>query len=424
MLRAILIAFLSLSSCPWLLAEDGASPSAATATPETNATNPAESTSAAAPSDPIRVLTRRGEIIVGALELTEVTIRTSYGVLRVPLEDVLVVDLALSGDGEGEDRVRDTVARYLSVPEGDLRATLRSELIEIVSALPDAASAVRDAAEGEPRKALDDVLQSIGEGAGRRIPKKDVVATRRFTIQGEVDLSSLAIRSPYGELLLPRSDIARVVLRDGALNALSDKVLIIKTWGDPNGEYLNTLNIIKERAKVRPIEFTGTTAADLTKALRKVGVVVIPELEQGGNCAEVAQQASAAIKRFVRDGGVIVSCGGYNNISFLGATGLFQCSRANGSAGSVVKKHPIVKGVSGTIPNANATIPINVHGGKMKTLAGQDGAILVGVATIGSGAVVYCGWDYYVSEEAHQRVLGNAVDWARSRQTGGLFATP
>src|SRR5690606_23391825 len=92
--------------------------------------------------------------------------------------------------------------------------------------------------------------------------------------------------------------------------------------------------------------------------------------------------------------------------------------------GSVVKKHPIVKGVSGTIPNANATIPINVHGGKMKTLAGQDGAILVGVATIGSGVVVYCGWDYYVSEEAHQRVLGNAVDWARARQTGGLFATP
>ena len=79
-----------------------------------------------------------------------------------------------------------------------------------------------------------------------------------------------------------------------------------------------------------------------------------------------------------------------------------------------------MRGVSGSIPYANATYPIHPQGRpKVQPLAvTAEGGVVVGIARIGKGAVIYCGWDFYNSTETHQRVLSNAVLRAAGRLGG------
>lgn len=372
----------------------------------------------------VRVLTRRGELIAGSLDVDAITVRTRYGVLRIPLGDVRAIDLALTPPKHPEERIRELVGRYKTSFDSTVRMHLLDEIVEIATQARGVAEELQSAAKGAERAILDSVVEACQDRSALDHPRRDVVVTTRFTVQGDVDLGRLELASDYGTLELARGDVGRLVVGDGPLALRSDKVLIIKTWGDPTREYANALRVVTSRARVRPKEFTGSTAAALRKALRNVGVVVIPELEKGGSTAsQVAAEAAKDLQRFCREGGVVISLGGSVNVNFLKASGILSCSRASGTAEApVVRRHPIVEGVSGTIPRVSATVPLRVDSGKMKVLAGSETAIIVGVAKLGHGAVVYCGWDFFTVHEPHERVLANAVRWARKRQTSELLA--
>ncbi|MBN1420754.1 MAG: hypothetical protein JXP34_18430 [Planctomycetes bacterium] len=315
---------------------------------------------AAEPADPpapdeARILTHDGEVIIGRLALEEIPVRTEYGTLAIPIDEVGRIDVVPGAAGDA--------------------------------------------------------------GAGLA---EDTVSAKRFTIRGRVLVDTFEIAGAYGVLRVERADIDRIYPRGGTYRPVWDKVLIVKSWTDVAGEFQNVLGILKKRTRLRFVEFSGASASDLRKALRGHGVLLVPELEQGGSAAtQVAREAAPAIQRFVRDGGVIVCCGGNENARFLCEGGVLPCS--GGETGGTAEprgRHSILRGVKGTIPQADATFPISVESRRMKTLAAAPGGkIIVGVAGLGQGAVVYCGWDFYASEEVHQKILENAVRWAAG-QTG------
>lgn len=307
---------------------------------------------ASAPSR-ARVLLRQGDVLEGEVPLGALRVLTAYGTLTVPPDEVLRIEFAAD-------------------PSGRPGAVERAE---------------------------------------------DTVVAKKFSIVGRAEIETLDVTLPQGRLRVPRADVARLVVGGGRTREPVDRILMVKTWSDPNEEFARTRDIIARRTKLRIAEFTGTGASELKRALSKHRVLVLPELERDSeDLAQVASQVSSSLREFVRSGGVVISCGGSGNVRFLAASGILACQGGSSDdrAGTVQKKHTIVRGVSGAVPSANATFPIQVSGrGRMQSLvAGPSGGIIVGIAAVGEGAVIYCGWDYFQSAEPHQRILANAVEWA------------
>lgn len=379
------------------------------------------------PADPeakakrVHVLTREGDVLLGSVDLESVTIDTRYGALTVPVADLRRVDFSWQASAEEAAKVQEYL-QELEDPAG--RKTARSGILEVGPvALP------RLYAPGlEADKEVTDVLEEIrGEleaRKGRRSLEEDVILMKPFNVVGRVRLDALEIETTYGPLRIARHDLDRLLFGGSGAFRDVDKVLIVRTWTDVDEEYAHTRSAIARFSKLKLVEFTGSSAGALKKALVKHSVLVLPEFESGGSAAQAAaREAGTALKKFVREGGVVISCGGTNNANFLTASGLLTCrANSNDSTGTIRKRHPIVKGVKGGVPSINATIPLTqVQGRKMKSIVtSPSGATIVGIATYGSGAIVYCGWDFYRSGDAHQRILANCVEWAATRQFSGL----
>jgi hypothetical protein len=364
----------------------------------------------------VKLQTRHGELLVGSISLKSITVATSYGALEVPIQDVSRVDFARTVSAKDEEEYRQVLEGLRTAQDDESRTLAHERLVRESDVFGDLLRAAQAAAEGDYRQRLDAVCQDAAELPARAERRKDTVVARRFSIVGQVELAQLEVHGSFGSVVVERADIARLAFGDGFVNEVSDRVLIFKTWTDPDQEYKNVRDSVSSRTRCRLVEFTGSSAQDLKRALRQHRVLLLPELEQGGSAAgQVAKEAAKAIREFVRSGGIIISCGGTANVQFLTSSGLLTCTGGSGNTEAEVKsRHAITRGISGSIPAANATFPITVQGKPgMKTLAqGTSGGTIVGLAQVGDGAVVYCGWDYYESQEVHHKILANAVRWA------------
>ncbi len=378
---------------------------------------------AAKEPEPVRVLTWHGDVIVGFIDVDAVRVATKYGVLTVPIAEVRSIELAARLSEEERAAIEDEIEALRNAEEPEARQRCRQAIVDAGSLALDvlreaAANAIDGKDADELRQALGDLIETIIELEPEARTTHDTVVARRFTITGEVELDSVGMRSSYGALRLARRDVERITIGTGPGRGGSDRLLVIKTWTDVSGEYANVSEILRG-TRARLDEFESTSAPDFRRRLKRCGAVLLPEFESSNEQLSVlATECSRDLVRFVREGGVVISCGGTANLQFLSASRLLSCSgSSNSSTATVVKKHAIVRGVPSTIPYANATFPIRVQSAaRMTALAtAQDGGIVVGLSRLGEGAVVYCGWDYYASEEPHRRVLANAVRWATRR---------
>ena len=357
--------------------------------------------------------TRSGDVVRGEPKLKELRVQTKYGVLEVPVSDVRLVDFGYRDDADTRQRLGQLVDRFGSGElDEETQEELRGQLIRGGRLSLKVLRKKIEEASNNRLETLEDEFEEIFESEDA-IPDRrfDTVVAKKFTIRGTILLDRVSVQSNYGELDFSRAEIERIAFSGGGGLAATRRALIVKTWTDPNGEYKTVHAFVKQKSKLRLIEFSGNTAGQLKKALRGHRVLLIPELENAGNSSTVAAESAKFLKRFVRGGGCVVSCGGDGNIKFLKASGLLDCSGRNqDSAVSIKKRHPIVKGVGSNIASANATFPIQAS--KMKALGTAPGGTVIGYRRLGAGVVVYCGWDYYQSQEAHQRVLVNAMKWA------------
>jgi hypothetical protein len=376
---------------------------------------PAEAKGVLTAERPAQIVTRRGDVLLGKPSLHHVTVRTTYGDLEIPLSEITRIEFSPTLPA-AERRV---LQRLLEQTQGgsdphSLEA-IRSESLRI--GLPALAFFRTNATSPDEgvRGVIERVRQEIQDGSGQRLLEEDRITTKKFTVTGSVDVDAIDLLGAYGSLRLERADLDRLILGAGGTAACSgprahDQVLDGPQRGVSADARLHRIPHAAENLRVQ-----RTSAGELRKALEKHRVLVIPELErEPGLAAQVAAEAAGALRKFVTEGGVVVSLGGGGNAQFLSRSGLLACSSPGGGGeGSVVRRHPIVQGVTGSIPSANATIPIQVTAGKRVTVLVSSGSgALVVLARVGEGAVVYCGWDFFESAESHQKIVANAVKWA------------
>jgi hypothetical protein len=381
---------------------------------------------AAEPADaatPARVFTRSGEVVLGVPEVKEIEIETKYGLLKVPIADVLRLEIAQKLDPGARGRIDGHIDRLRRAEDDDQREAARDALIQAGPLAIEVLQAAKSNSESDAaiNEALTDVIESILEEAGPPGPPADTLVTRRFTAAGEIRLGRLALHCAFGNLAFAKEDIIRVVTDASGQKEISDAILVVKTWTDPEQEFRNVRECLSRLTRMKIIEVECDSAAALKRALSRSRVLVLPEFENGSDAIDgIAGQSAALLRRFVQEGGVVICCGGDWNYRFLNASKLLSVSGTSSNVQAQIQgRHPILRGVSGAIPYANATFPIQVNGSKMKTLAGvPGGGIVVGVAAIGEGAVVYCGWDFYESQDSHQRVIANAALWGAGRLDG------
>lgn len=367
----------------------------------------------------VRLSTRDGDLVIGTLTLTEIPVQTEYGLLRVPTEDVAVVEFARRLTDDDIAEIRATVETLRTSEEGEERDAARESLIQRGSLALDLLRSALNPEHEDLNKSLNKIIEAIIEREPEDFPTTDRIVARRFTISGHVQIDKIGLRCSYGDLELSRNDVARIVIGTGSWRNPSSKVLIFKSWTDTSGEYQNVMNFLPRQTKLQFKEFESRDPSLLRKALRKFSVIVVPELEQSDEGLKKFSSATAkALRKFVRNGGHLVSCGGNGNNALLNRSGLLKFrAESNSSPVRVLGKHSLMRGVSGSIPHTNATYQIHPQGGpRVQPLATTvAGGIVVGVAKIGQGAVVYCGWDFHNSTQDHKRILANAVLWAAGR---------
>ncbi len=146
-------------------------------------------------------------------------------------------------------------------------------------------------------------------------------------------------------------------------------------------------------------DFTGITAADFTAAFAS-GEVVIPELEVRDLTLDLTATARSAIANAVNAGGGLISSDGANT-NFLNSTFGFSLSGAVGAGvtnlNTVAAAGTAFAGGPATLPSSNAVNAVSsasLPGGALN-LYSASGRTSVFAASVGSGDVVWFGFDWY-----------------------------
>ncbi len=199
--------------------------------------------------DPPMFRMRDGTRIAGRVELSELTVTTVYGVLAIPVEELVRVRFSERPDPEREERIRELVDQ-LGSDEYDLREEASEELARV--GLP-ALELLREAAKSEDQevktraeKLVGDLEEELEEQEDDErtflVPlrgNEDEIMTLRFTVLGRVDRREFGIKTSYGELKLSRDDIMSIVFREPPYLRKSFKIGGSKAFA-ANGKWIDT----------------------------------------------------------------------------------------------------------------------------------------------------------------------------------------
>ncbi len=217
------------------------------------------------------------------------------------------------------------------------------------------------------------------------------------------------------------------------------EILAWVTYTDMDEEYVNTLNAISQYFTDYNITTsTETDVAELAVELAGKDVFLIPEQEGGSTdyFVTLGLNWSSFLDIFVQAGGKIIVCGsepGYNAYEIINSAGLFDMSYYlfdEGQTMSVIEpSHFIMQGVPSTITAMNATVFMDITDSQSVNLVEWDGHQSVAAKNIGTGAIVYIGYDYYDYDDNAALIIANAIQyqgtsgWLNFNQTSGNISS-
>jgi len=166
----------------------------------------------------------------------------------------------------------------------------------------------------------------------------------------------------------------------------------------------------------------ATDVAELEAALRKAGVLVVPELEGfDADSLPPAADLGRLLRAFLGRGGTVVVAGmAGENLEYWNATGLLTVSAAervsDGNEFRFVAGHRLARGAGESFTAVNGTHTYKTDDEGLKPVASHaDGDAAVLVKRSGRGRLVLLGMDYYETSPAVDRVLVNALMLGRGR---------
>jgi hypothetical protein len=187
-----------------------------------------------------------GSILGGKLSVSELTVETKFGILKVPVDQITSFMPGLGSHPEFQQRVNQLV--------NDLAADTFAERERAQQALmklgPDIrAELERQAktAEAEKLNRLQVIIedfqnQALNDDDGPKTGgwiKEDVIVTPGFTVVGRITTPGFAINSPFGTLNLKMEDV-RLAMREGVEKEDVRKNVAVTGVAFQTRQYTNT----------------------------------------------------------------------------------------------------------------------------------------------------------------------------------------
>jgi len=193
--------------------------------------------------------------------------------------------------------------------------------------------------------------------------------------------------------------------------------VLFYTYGvDLVGEYPNMITAIETYVTDYSATETNTTDPDeLATLLEGKQVFLIGENETGDS--NVFTDLAPVLQDFVEAGGNVIFTGTFGALPLINS-GLMPNAFESFDGGSnivVNPDHPITADLPENFSSPNATIPVNtdlVDG--VEVLVEQAGGTVVAYKTLGSGRVIYLGFDYFENTEVSSLILSNTLTWIKS----------
>lgn len=166
-----------------------------------------------------------GSRVVGDISVAAFKLKTSYGMLDVPVADTLEVRFGRVSDPGLKARL-DGLIRELGAAEIGRREAAVRELEAVGPwAIPDLEHASRSE-DLEVRSRAHEVLERL-EGlaeSGEYYGVPDEVVTREFTARGDLQLDAIEVKTSYGPLKIQAKDVRRLLV--GAASGFSRTIEI------------------------------------------------------------------------------------------------------------------------------------------------------------------------------------------------------
>ncbi|MFW9768776.1 MAG: hypothetical protein ACFFF9_09700 [Candidatus Thorarchaeota archaeon] len=213
-------------------------------------------------------------------------------------------------------------------------------------------------------------------------------------------------------------------------NHLPKSILVYTEFADdsagPNGELGNTLAVINGHFLNDYHIANLTDYNDLPSVIMDYDVFLIPEQERlyDDNITAIGAAWNGILESFVANGGNIVALDCYGSLlsiphgpslQMLNATGFIEYNNGYGYPGAtnnvIDANNALARGIPSTFPGTDGTLRFNVTG---FTNVIDDGTLpVVGHRTMGKGHIAILGFDLYISGQAQEDILVNAIQLTR-----------
>lgn len=165
------------------------------------------------------------------------------------------------------------------------------------------------------------------------------------------------------------------------------------------------------------VDFWDGDARDLSKKLKnsEINCVVIPYPAAG--MADRLREYGKTLSKFVRNGGGVVITGTHvfpilQHLELIQLQHGYFCSETEFTESD--PDHPFFSGTPSKFSLTNYAYPLDITDPEFVDLISLNGFEVIGYKTLGSGKIVYLGFEYYYDEPNSNRILSNAIQWASS----------
>ena len=173
---------------------------------------------------------RDGTRLAGVPQATSIQIKTVYGLLTVPMSELVKIRFCSSLDSGLSEKIA-ALIQQLGNEEFDLREDA-SEQLEAIGVPALKALETAQKSEDEEIKAraeklvarLDESIEEPDEEELHLVPlegEEDEVETLEFTIKGKIEEKGFLVKTRYGSLDFKRSDILSIVFQEPLVTKLS-----------------------------------------------------------------------------------------------------------------------------------------------------------------------------------------------------------
>ena len=176
-----------------------------------------------------------GSVITGELAVNEVTVKTEFGELKIPVERLTGFKPGLDSNPELLARI-ETLVEQLGGNDYKSRQSAHRELASMGVKLQNELDRFDDGGNAERKKHLAEIREEIEQlveqaddfSENKEDPwiRGDAIDTPNFTIVGTIQEKSFAIKSRYGVLNIRLQDIAFVDRESGSTGATSVRIVV------------------------------------------------------------------------------------------------------------------------------------------------------------------------------------------------------